>query len=48
MRFCDNCIEEPAKKKITAEMARILHMDPASKVCPQCFDNLQRQVKALR
>lgn len=48
MRYCDSCTENPAKKKITAEMAELFRMDPQSKVCPSCFDSMQRQIRASR
>lgn len=48
MRYCDSCLDNPAKKKITPDMAKLLGLDPHSKVCATCFDSLALQVKAIK
>jgi hypothetical protein len=47
-RYCDACTENPAKKTITEQMAGLFRMDPKTKVCPTCFDQMDRQVKAIK
>jgi hypothetical protein len=45
IRYCDSCTENPAKKTITDKMEKLLRLEPKSKVCLTCFEQMDRQVR---